>query len=57
MTVRCARHVETGAHVGDHFRVVPIRTFTNVGLLTPDFRECRRQVAVPIVKAEVDAAE
>ena len=42
VTVRGARHIEAGAHVGNHFGVKPIRTFTDVSLLAPDFREGRR---------------
>ena len=50
MAVGCARHIQTRSHIRDHFRVVPIRAFTDIRLLSPNFREGVREVTIPIVK-------
>ena len=57
VAVRGTRHVETRAHVRDHLGIVPIGTLADIGLLAPDLGERRGKVAVPIVEAEIDAAE
>ena len=49
------RHV--GAPGNDVARVVPVGRFRHVGLLAPDLRAGRRQVAVPVVKTHADAAD
>ncbi len=38
-------------------RVVPVGRFRHVGLLAPDLRAGRRQVAVPVVEAQAGAAQ
>ena len=57
VTVGRAGHVEARPHVRDHLGVVPVRALADVGLVAPDLGERRWQVAVPVVEAEVDAAE
>ena len=57
MAVGRARHVQACAHVGDHLGVIPVGALANVGLLAPNFREGGGKVAVPVVEAEVHAAE
>ena len=57
VAVRGPRHVQTRAHVRDHLGVVPVRALADVGLLAPDLREGGRQIAIPVVEAQVDAAE
>ncbi len=49
------RHVR--APGDDETAVVPIGRFGHVGLLAPDLRAGRRQVAVPVVEAHADAAD
>ena len=49
------RHV--GAPRDDEIGVVPIRRLGDVGLLAPDLRARRGQVAVPVVEAHAHAAE
>ena len=57
MAVGRPGHVQTGPHVGDHLRVVPVGALADIGLLAPDFRESGGKVAVPVVEAEVHAAK
>ena len=49
------RHV--GAPGDDEAGVVPVGRFGHVGLLAPDLRAGRRQVAVPVVEAHAHAAD
>ena len=51
----CLRHV--GAPGDDVAGVEPVGRFGHVGLLAPHLRAARGQIAVPVVKAQVDAAE
>jgi len=56
MRIRRARlrHVRAPHHqVG---RVIPVGRFGHIGLLAPDLRAGRRQIAVPVVKAHAHAA-
>ncbi len=48
-------HIQVGSHDSYEFRIVPISTFTDIGLLTPDFRGSVGQVTVPVVKTQVHA--
>ena len=50
-------HVEVGAHDRDETGVVPVGRFVHVGLLAPDLRRGGREIAVPVVEAEDDAAD
>ncbi len=55
--VGCARlrHVRAPHH--DEGRVVPVGRFGHVGLLAPGLRRRGRQVAIPVVEAQADAAQ
>ena len=55
--VRRARLRHVGAPGDDVAGVVPVGRFGHVGLLAPDLRAGRRQVAVPVVEAHADAAD
>ena len=55
--VRCARLRHVGAPRNDVGRVVPIGRFGHVGLLAPDLRARRWQVAVPVVEAHAHATQ
>ena len=51
----CLGHV--GAPGNDEAAVVPVGRFGHVGLLTPDLRAGRGQIAIPVVKAHADATD
>src|SRR5690606_10870135 len=55
--VRGARLRDVGAPGDDVVGVVPVGRFRHVGLLAPDLRRGRRQVAVPVVEAQAHAAD
>ena len=55
--VRRARLRHVGAPGDDEARVVPVGRLGHVGLLAPDLRAGRRQVAVPVVEAHAHAAD
>ena len=52
-----ARLRDVAAPGNDVGRVVPVGTLRHIGLLTPDLRARRGQVAVPVVEAHADAAD
>ena len=55
--VRRAGAEDVRADDGDEARLVPVGALADVGLLAPDLRRRRRQVAVPVVERQADAAE
>ena len=55
--VRRARLRHVRAPRDDEIGVVPVGRFGHVGLLAPDLRARRRQVAVPVVEAHAHAAD
>ena len=52
-----ARHAHVRADRGDELGIEPVGAFGYVRLFAPCFRAGGRQVAVPVVKAHVYAAE
>ncbi len=57
MRVGRARLRHVGAPGDDEAGIEPVGRFRHVGLLAPDLRAARRQVAVPVVEAHADAAD
>jgi len=55
--IGCARLRYVGPPGDDERAVVPVGRFGHVGLLAPDLRAGRRQVAVPVVEAHAHAAD
>ena len=57
MAVGRARHIQVRAHIGNHLGVIPVSTFTDVRLLSPDFRKSIRQITIPIIETQVYSAK
>ena len=57
MRVRRAGLRHVGAPDQQVAGIVPVGTFRNVGLLAPGHRAGRRQVAIPVIEGQADAAE
>ncbi len=55
--IRGSSHIQICAHYRNKFGVIPIGAFAYIRLLPPYFRRGIGQVAIPVVEAQVDAAE
>src|SRR3989338_6389998 len=56
MRIWRTRHKDVGPYGRYHFRFIPIGRFSHIRLFSPNFRGCRRKIAIPVVKRQGNAA-
>ena len=56
VAIGSSRHPDIGSHRDQHLRVIPVGTFRDIGLLSPRLGGRGREIAVPVIERQRNAA-